>query len=37
MFFSNLDLAFMQEQLSYQNVYEIQALLTELSYGKVAW
>lgn len=35
MFFSNLDLAYMQEYIKYQNLDKMQALLIELSYGKI--
>ncbi len=35
--FSNLTLALMQEHLSYKNVDEMKALLTELLYSKVTW
>ncbi len=37
MFFSNPTLASMQEHLSYKNMDEMRALLTELPYGKVTW
>ncbi len=37
MFFNNPDLAPMREHLSYKNVDEMRALLTELPYGKVTW
>ena len=36
-FFNNLDLAPMQEHLSFKNVDEMKALLTKLSYSKVTW
>lgn len=36
-FFSNLDLALIQEQLSYKNVEKIQDLLTKLLYSKKTW
>lgn len=36
-FFSDLDLVPIRERLSYKNVDEMQALLTELLYGKVTW
>lgn len=35
MFFNNLNLVLMREYLSYRNVDEMRALLTELPYGKV--
>lgn len=35
MLFNDSDLAHMQEQLSFKNMDEMQALLTELLYGKV--
>ncbi len=37
MFFSNPTLASMREHLSYKNMDEMWALLTELTYGKVTW
>ncbi len=37
MFFNNPDLAPMRKHLSYKNVDEMRALLTELPYGKVSW
>ena len=37
MFFNNLDLVSIWKHLSYKNIDEIKALLTELPYSKVIW